>query len=503
MNNNISRLGFLMDKFNITGRELASALHVDYTLVSKWRNRTRILTPHSTYLKKMVEYFISLDSNIHHKTIKTILTETYPDAQLDTDTEIKLFLGKWLTSDEESDESNSIPFELMNNKHVIKGQYFIFKDNEGRREAILKFLDMALSFDEEQDLILFSQENANWFYEDSEFVDRWREYNLEFINRNYKMRVIHTVDRLYKSIASSLIRWLPLHMTGKTDSFYFPQFMDTPIKTTIYLLKNKAVILGVTVEGLSKEIFTYLCVDPTTVLNFQFIAQSLLERSLPLFDKYYQKQAAKLMALMAKSNLSEENNYYITTPPFLNVLSKELFRCILLENKVDDETSKACINYHSDLQSQFHNNCAEKYYRCIYDISRYKNMLTAGKIYMNELSMLTGQNIIISKDILGKCIEEMATALTDIPNFEIAIIEGPPAQGLENLDIWAKENTITLSSTTDSTTNAPFSLITNELTAVNSCYHQFNQIWNSIPQVQRDKNWVKQKLFQSLTLYKA
>ena len=115
------------------------------------------------------------------------------------------------------------------------------------------------------------------------------------MKKNRKISVIHTVDRLYKSIANSLIRWLPLHMTGKTDSYYYPQFMDAPIKTTIYLLKDKAVLFSVTAEGLTKTILTYMCFDPITIQQFQYVALTLLDRSLPLFDKYYQNQSAKLM----------------------------------------------------------------------------------------------------------------------------------------------------------------------------------------------------------------
>lgn len=500
MNNNISRLGFLMDRFNITGRELANALHVDFTLVSKWRNKTRILAPHSSYLKQIVEYFVALDSNIRHDTLKKIIFDAYPNAQLDSAPEIALFLGKWLTDVESNIENTELFPEIVNSKNVIKGQYYIFKDNSGRREAVMHFLDMALS-SEQHDLILFSQEDSLWFYEDEEFLDKWRESNLEYLRKNRKISVIHTVDRLYKSIANSLIRWLPLHMTGKTDSYYYPQFMDAPIKTTIYLLKDKAVLFSVTAEGLTKSILTYMCVDPVTIQQFQNVATLLLERSLPLFDKYYQNQSAKLIKVLAKADAGMENNYYINTPPFINVISEDLFRSILEANNVDDDTMNACMECHEIIRAQFYKNCEEKYFRCIYDISRLEKMTETDNIYLSEISLLAGRSIYINRNILSKCINEMMDALRNIPSFEIAILDEPPAPGLDDFDIWAKENSIVKSSAFDTETNMSFAIITKELTAVNSCFHQFNQQWNSIPHLKRDKNWIRQKLFQMFARY--
>ena len=107
-NKKLSRLGYLMDRFNITGRELASALHVDFTLVSKWRNLTRTLAPRSIHLKKIVEYFVALDSKTQYSTLLELLTETYPNAQLKSVTEISMFLSKWLSDIEEKLENDEI-----------------------------------------------------------------------------------------------------------------------------------------------------------------------------------------------------------------------------------------------------------------------------------------------------------------------------------------------------------------------------------------------------------
>jgi hypothetical protein len=492
-----------MDKFNITGRELASALHVDYTLVSKWRNLTRTLAPRSIHLKKIVEYFVALDSKTQYSTLLELLMETYPNAQLKSDTEISMFLSKWLSDKEEKLENDEISLGFFHMKNVSKGQFYIFKDSIGRRDAVTKFLDTALSSSPEgKEMLLFSQENPLWFSEDESFLDVWREKNLEFLNHGGKIRVIHTVDRLYKSIADSLIKWLPLHMTGSTRSYYFPQFIDSPLKMTLYILKDTAVIFGMTTEGLTRTNYTYLCYDPIMIQQCQFVFQSLLSRSLPLFEKFMLNQSEKMLNIWLKADESKENSYIIATPPLITIMSRELIRKILVENNLNEEAIGPFLESHAKMQETFYVNSVKNHYRFIYDLNKLEETLESDEIVFNALSLLVGKRIIISHEELCQSIQEMLTCSNKVKNLEFALLDGPPAVGMKNINFWVKENTISVSSSILQHTDTPFSLFTNELTAVNPCYHYLNQLWNAIPQIKRDKNWVKQKLYHMISRFK-
>ena len=54
-----SRLALLMDALNISGKNLASALHVDDSLVSKWKKNHRPLTLNTPYLRPMAEFLLN------------------------------------------------------------------------------------------------------------------------------------------------------------------------------------------------------------------------------------------------------------------------------------------------------------------------------------------------------------------------------------------------------------------------------------------------------------
>ena len=54
---------------------------------------------------------------------------------------------------------------------------------------------MILQEKEPQTLLLFSDENMAWLYEDAAFADRWAELFTHVILKGNRVRIIHTVTR--------------------------------------------------------------------------------------------------------------------------------------------------------------------------------------------------------------------------------------------------------------------------------------------------------------------
>jgi transcriptional regulator with XRE-family HTH domain len=490
-----SRLGSLLDRFGVTGRELANALHVDDTLVSKWRSNSRSFSPRSSHLKTIVNFFITLDSSTKYSTLNKLLSESYPDVEFDSVDTTSIFLKKWLLGDNPSPSNADLPANLINNLNADPGHFFIFKGNAGRREAIMKLLEVALLAPQEHELLLFSQENSDWFFENEPFLKIWREKNLEFLHKGGTIRIAHTVDRLYRTIASSLIRWLPLHMTGNTITYYYPQFLDTPIKITLYIVRDLLLNCSFTAEGLTKICHTYISFNPVAIQEAQFAVETILANSRPLFEKYLPHQADSLRTLTAKASQTEENSYFVGLPPFLSASSPELLRRILVENNCDAETIRTLLDYQIVLQKQLSVNSLIKHYRWFIDFSRLEQTLaTDEKIWLNELSLLTGKRIWTSRPVFYQCIQELITTIDQTPHLELALIEGPPFPGLEGIDLWVKENTITVPSTIPADGQTPLALVTQELTTVNSYFYSFDQAWGEIPQIKHDREWIKQRL---------
>ncbi|MFA5015311.1 MAG: hypothetical protein WC549_07215 [Actinomycetota bacterium] len=504
INKQLSRLGFLLRQFDITEIELANILHVHYTLVSKWKNRKRVLNPHSPYLKNIIEHFIALDSNIQYKRLKQILSREYPNTSLESVDEISFFLNQWLSERDTDFKKDESLLKIITDKNTYRAEFYIFKENEGRRKASIDFMDIAISSPEGREMLLFSQEDNAWFYKDEKFLKLWRKKNFEFLNKNGKIHIIHTLDRSYKSNAFSLLCWLPLHISPNTFPYLYPKFLEsTSIRFTMFLLKNVAAIFGITAEITTKILYTYLLFDPISLSKCQFAIQSLLTSCTPMFEKLFHNDNRKIVNLITKSLKEEEDSYFSTLPPSIAIISGELFRSIMAENNFSNTEIKLYLGYQSAIKNEFHGTLPDNCHRYIYDINKLEQILESGRIFLNESSLFIGKDLKITRDILILCIEEIILDMDKIPNLKIGLSEGPPHPCLENIDIWVKKNTVTIFNTMALKKRPAFSLVTREVTAVNSYFYSFNQIWNSISPIKRDPNWVKQRLLHLISKFKS
>jgi predicted transcriptional regulator len=59
-----TKLDLIMRLFSVSGKEIASVIHVDGSLVSRWRKGKRTLRFDSSYMAKIVNYFMELDVSV-------------------------------------------------------------------------------------------------------------------------------------------------------------------------------------------------------------------------------------------------------------------------------------------------------------------------------------------------------------------------------------------------------------------------------------------------------
>ena len=99
-----------MDYFGITNRELAGALGVDPSLVSRWLNGQRKLKAASGTINVLAEYILTSSRRIHDiQWLKTQLERDELPVDLSTVYRIKQSLILWLASDGEDLRRNLIP----------------------------------------------------------------------------------------------------------------------------------------------------------------------------------------------------------------------------------------------------------------------------------------------------------------------------------------------------------------------------------------------------------
>ena len=81
---------------------------------------------------------------------------------------------------------------------------------------------MILQEKEPQTLLLFSDENMAWLYEDTAFAARWAELFAQVLARGNRVRIVHTVSRNMNEMLEAVTKWVPIYMTGAVEPYHYP-----------------------------------------------------------------------------------------------------------------------------------------------------------------------------------------------------------------------------------------------------------------------------------------
>jgi transcriptional regulator with XRE-family HTH domain len=480
-----------MDKLGIGGKELAKVLNVHHSLVSKWRNGARSLQPHSPYLTQLIEYFLTVDSARKYERIREVLGNHYPDANLDSKETLSALLGRWLCHN--PTESSQIPLLGARRRHRIYQALFeVYKGNEGRREIVLQLLDMALSLPRGQEIYMFSEEDTSWLVEDPAFLATWEEKYLELLRKGTHVSIIHTTSRDPKLIVQTLAQWLPLHATGCTSPYYYPKSTGKPFRIYLTIVKDKAGLASTSVDGLSRELYTHLYYDPVTVQTLQRMFMSLLFESRPLFDRVDSRSFPEVLNYLVRLEQKPGDNYFYNVMPFFSTMPRDLFIRVLVEGGLSTSQVEMVLPYYDKLNHQFRLNMAGKRYRYILDLRQLEQSL----LYPSTTSAcdrfphLAGFRINTTSRHLHEQITYLVRLMEANPNLEVALTCQPPMPRLGRINLWLKDSSFM--ALPGPRADGLFTI--DEPMIVHSFWQFFEEFWNSLPSIQRDKNWIKKRL---------
>ena len=99
------------------------------------------------------------------------------------------------------------------------------------------------------DLLLFSDEDMVWLYEDEAFALRWNTLMLQLIHAGSRIRIVHTLGRNVQDMWEAVRSWLPLYSTGAVEPWYCPRLRDGIFKRTMFLASGHSALVASSVPG--------------------------------------------------------------------------------------------------------------------------------------------------------------------------------------------------------------------------------------------------------------
>lgn len=264
------KLNYLMMITSTTNTELANALIVDQSVISRFKLGKREPAKDS-------HYFINIAKFFSHKIIKH---------------NMQYKLSSFMNTSNEKTLTHSICEWLKNNENHISNNMFFdsaynttyFYGNKGKQEAVIIFLEnLENKFNDT--LYLYSDENLDWML-DKTFSKKWSSLLTSILKNGNKIKIIHSLSRDYSELINAVFKWLPLYLTGNIEPYYIPKLRDSINRRTLFISNNQA-ITATSVENNTDNMLNLYTKEPQLLFAVKEEFNNYLNISKPLLNIQY------------------------------------------------------------------------------------------------------------------------------------------------------------------------------------------------------------------------
>ena len=331
------RFDALMNIAEVSNSLLGRYVNMNSSHIGRLRSGARSLPKKHAYLAAMCRYLAGHIKKEYQLNALQKLTNI-GSAALSSPESTALYLEQWLLEREEDTSAAtgrlisgfsrlasrpvSMPADSTAGELPQKYAAYLY-GNAGKRKAVEQFFTAILWEDKPQTLLLFSDENMAWLYEDAAFAARWVELFTKVILKGNRVKIIHTVSRNMNEMLEAVTEWIPIYMTGMIEPYCYPRLRDGVFQRTLFIAPNTAAVVSSSVQQ-----------DTDGMLNLFLTDRAALDALKAEYERYFglcrplmrifTKRDAEVFQRTAESLAAADGDAYLccTMPPLFAMPEK-------------------------------------------------------------------------------------------------------------------------------------------------------------------------------------
>lgn len=286
------RFDALMNIAEVSNSLLGRKVNMNASHIGRLRSGARPLAQKHDYLSSMCQYLVEHIKKDYQLIALQKLTHI-SDTALASSESTALYLEQWLLEQEQDTSAAagrllsgfshpiSSPLPLSEygtvRKTPLKQKYATYLyGNAGKRKAVEQFFQMVLETETPQMLLLFSDENMEWLYEDTAFCAHWAELFTKVIQKGNRVRIIHTLSRNMNDLLEAVTNWIPIYMTGSIEPFCYPKLRDGIFQHTLFIAPKTAAVISSSIQQ-----------ETNGMLNLFLTDQAAIDALVLEYERYF------------------------------------------------------------------------------------------------------------------------------------------------------------------------------------------------------------------------
>jgi len=287
------RLDLLMELTGTSASVLGKACALDSSHVSRLRRGSRPLPKKPSFLSAMSTYFTKrIRADYQKKSLCELMSlDAWPEEEARAAEMIVL----WLRGEEKSSQVEPILSSFiratgtsvkreeaprpLSESEAPRACYY---GPEGKRAAVAQLLSLILQEAEPQTVLLFSDEEMGWLYEDPDFAALWAQECVRVLSAGNRVKIIHAIHRGIHEMLEGVAKWVPLYMTGRVEPYYYPRLRDGVFQRTLFVAPKTAAVTSGSVSRKTEGMLHAFYDTPAAVAALALEYENLLSLCRPL-----------------------------------------------------------------------------------------------------------------------------------------------------------------------------------------------------------------------------
>ena len=353
------RLDFLMRLSNTNNSTLARAISFDQSYISKIRSGKRGMPRNNDLVDHAVPYFArNLTTDYQRKAVSDVILGGGPWPE--NRKQLENLLAAWLRAKDKTG-SDSVYRLLLSASGLTRGKLeaaasarsnaqiepsetpapaaagaLPFYGNEGKRNAVELFLSRLCATCKAHTLLLYSDEDMSWLYEDAAFAQRWGQLLSKVLLLGGSIKMIHTVSRNVTELMEAVQKWLPLYLSGHIEPYFCPRLRDGVYRRSLFVARGHSALVSNSVVTGTEGMMNLLFDEPRVVNAFETEFWNYFALCRPLMQIY--RGAGDAEPLRAELRRLEAGNgslYLAQALPSFYTMPKSVLAAMARDEDVD------------------------------------------------------------------------------------------------------------------------------------------------------------------------
>ncbi|MEG0721373.1 MAG: hypothetical protein RR446_06460 [Lachnospiraceae bacterium] len=329
----LSNLGYITKLLQISSTELSRHLHVDTSLVSKWKSGARQLTNKSGYYEEVVAYLLEKNFKLGNRILQNFFDHVYPDETKNCIEDMQHCMVRFL-----NDTYVEIPKAYRNDQEALyTAEISIYSEHDGRRKSIDRLLAVAAKQEQPCKMITIDCEQFQWLVENESYATTWTNQMYALLESGHTLEMILHFS-LYQENFVRLFLNCGKVLFHKNVLIYYHKYFDEDIYWfSFFCLEHTMSVMGLSMS--KGQSYSTVFTDTYSIMQHQGIVEFVKKSCNPMFRE------CSAQYLLAQPKLSMAPivycNFFIPELLFI----KDLLIEVMEDNQLDAQLIQTCLTF--------------------------------------------------------------------------------------------------------------------------------------------------------------